>query len=224
MKTDLRRRLRILLESQGGSFTAYHGSQRKINDTEGFLTKYILSGEGNNIFGWGLYFTDIVDIAVTYARNNASNEGNRLLSLASEFDVTSVGEMEDFFTMQGAWDDISPEVQSLISDPKNANKGLMDLIDKGYLYQVTITPSKPKNFPWYEEIPESGNKLGSDYYAELKHKLGSEKDASLYLYKQGYYGITYPTGTLSDSDNYNTGTNYVVFNDKDINITKVTRL
>jgi len=46
--------------------TAYHGTQanfRKFNNNK------IGTGEGNQTFGWGLYFTDKEDIAKTYARS-----------------------------------------------------------------------------------------------------------------------------------------------------------
>ena len=42
----------------------FHGSP---HDFEKFLTKYIGSGEGNQSYGWGLYFTNKKDIARRYA-------------------------------------------------------------------------------------------------------------------------------------------------------------
>ena len=211
-----------MLESGGdGNFVAYHGTQTLINSNEGFLTKYILSGVGDNVFGWGLYFTDVVEVAVSYARNNTSNEVNRLLSLADEFEITSVGEMEDFFQMHDEWDRLSPSLKSLILDPNNANKSLEDLVEKGYLYQVTVRPSKPNVLLWYDNV--SDGVTGEQYYNKLKSELGSDEEASAYLYDKGYYGIKYPTGTLINQFK-SKGFNYVIFNDDDITINKATRL
>jgi hypothetical protein len=45
---------------------AYHGSPYSFGK---FTTEKIGTGEGNQAFGWGLYFTDLKDIAKNYAKN-----------------------------------------------------------------------------------------------------------------------------------------------------------
>ena len=40
-------------------------------DFNNFSTEYIGTGEGQQVFGWGLYFTDIKDIAKEYAKNES---------------------------------------------------------------------------------------------------------------------------------------------------------
>jgi hypothetical protein len=52
----------------------YHGSP---HDFEEFLTDYMGSGEGNQSFGWGLYFTELEDIADRYSRIK-----NNIISIA----------------------------------------------------------------------------------------------------------------------------------------------
>jgi hypothetical protein len=217
----------MVKESTSNSMIAYHGSQRKLNSKEGFSTKYVLSGEGNNIFGWGLYFTDIVDIAKTYARNNASNEHNRLISLANDIVGNKVSDVIEFFEMQD-WGGVSRDFKQLLF--KNKNSTTDNLTDNGYLYTISLTPSKPKAFMWYDNIntKELGigkdSMISKDLYKMLTQKLGSDKSASEFLYEKGYYGIVYPTGTLSGDNDFNKGLNYVIFNDKDVKISKVNKL
>ena len=63
---------------------AFHGSPHSFDK---FSTNYIGTGEGNQAFGWGLYFTDLESIARNYAYNlssfnikNAPNDVNDTLS------------------------------------------------------------------------------------------------------------------------------------------------
>jgi hypothetical protein len=49
----------------------YHGSPHEFDS---FTTDFIGSGEGNRVFGWGLYFTDSKDIATDYAYKLTSNK------------------------------------------------------------------------------------------------------------------------------------------------------
>ena len=219
-----------LNEDGQGSFTLYHGNAKKINSKEGFLTKYILSGVGDNVFGWGLYFTDVIGIAKDYSKNNTSNENNRLLSLAIDMVGEDVNEIIELFQMQGQWDDFTPHFKNLLL--KNRKKKASQLMEKGFLYEVVITPSKPNVFEWYGDVPkdlltkikyDGDSAKGDAVYKFLSSQLGSDEKASKYLYSIGYYGIVYPTGTMVASDNEK-GKNYVIFNDKDIKITKVTKL
>lgn len=62
------------------------------------------------------------------------------------------------------------------------------------------------------------NATGADLYAELQEALGSDKKASQALAELGYTGIKYPAGSIyggvKEGD-----TNYVIFNEKDAQIT-----
>jgi hypothetical protein len=51
--------------------TLYHGSPHEFDS---FTTDHIGTGEGNRIFGWGLYFSDSEDIALDYAWKLTSNK------------------------------------------------------------------------------------------------------------------------------------------------------
>lgn len=204
----------VIDEADSGPLTLYHGSQRKINTKEGFSTKYIKSGEGTNYFGWGLYFSDTPAVAMSYARNNTVNQVNRMISLATEFVGEDIGDIIDFFQSQGQWEDVPSEIRNLLVKNKDTGKRAEDLINKGYLYTVKVNPSKPKLFNWKTQNGE---------YKRMVKELGSDKAASAELYKKGYYGIEYPTGSFS-GEHYDEGTNYVIFNDKDVNIVNLERL
>ncbi|MBR6154240.1 MAG: hypothetical protein IKQ43_07375, partial [Treponema sp.] len=57
---------------------------------------------------------------------------------------------------------------------------------------------------------------GQRFYGSLADYLGSERQASEFLKESGYTGISYPAGTIYG--NGNGATNYVIFNDDDIEI------
>lgn len=53
------------------ALTLYHGSPRKFDQ---FSTSYMGQGEGAQSFGWGLYFTELEDIARHYANKLSKNQ------------------------------------------------------------------------------------------------------------------------------------------------------
>lgn len=232
----LKRELRRLL-NENTSINLFHGSQAEINQKDGFLTKYIKSGEGNNIFGWGLYFTDNINVAKEYAKNNTANIYNRYINLGKEnFKTNDISKLIKIFSNSlNDFKMFDPEqYENLLKVIKFFKKAITDgkkttdeLIDKGFLYYVTITPSKPNAFFWNQEYDGevfnlSGKLLGSDIFKQLL-KNKNDKQVSEFLYSLGFYGIIYPVGTI-DSSKGSDGFNYVIFNDKDIKITKVEKL
>tara|TARA_R110002050_G_scaffold79261_1_gene169290 strand:+ start:1839 stop:2579 length:741 start_codon:yes stop_codon:yes gene_type:complete len=217
-----------VISENNNSFTLYHGSQHKINSKEGFLTKYVLSGEGLNAFGWGLYFTDVIEIAKFYSRNNRANELNKFLTLANDFGIDSVVDFIEFIDMQDGWGEISKETEVFLK--KNKNKSISKLFKGGILYTVQITPSKNKTLDWFESIESSelellninnDNMTGKDVYNYLINELGSDKLASKYLYNNDYFAIKYPTESYVKVKTDTKGYNYVIFNEKDIKITNI---
>lgn len=57
-----------------------------------------------------------------------------------------------------------------------------------------------------------------DFYTQLCGLLGSPKDASMFLLRAGIDGIKYPSNTVAGGESK--GLNYVIFDDKSINIDK----
>lgn len=73
---------------------------------------------------------------------------------------------------------------------------------------------------WHERFTTDKNS-GEELYRYLwTNVFGSAKEASLYLYRQGFYGLDYKAGTKSGGQYANsTSRNFVMFNDDDIKIT-----
>lgn len=63
MKELIKRLLREGIELVNDEVNAFHGSP---HDFDEFMLDKMGSGEGNQAFGWGLYFTDLEDIAKKY--------------------------------------------------------------------------------------------------------------------------------------------------------------
>lgn len=78
------------------SISAWHGTPHKFDE---FSTNYIGKGEGNQSYGWGLYFTDKKEIGEYYAKNvgkkfiisddapdyNGTNRNKEYLEIAIEY-------------------------------------------------------------------------------------------------------------------------------------------
>ena len=77
----------------------YHGSPYDFNK---FTTKEVGSGEGNQSFGWGLYFTDVKDIAKRYALS--PNENSFYINGISLKDSSLTQEEKDIIL--GIWREI----------------------------------------------------------------------------------------------------------------------
>lgn len=65
---------------------------------------------------------------------------------------------------------------------------------------------------------EDLNKSVKDFYTQLSGLLGSPKNASMFLLRAGIDGIKYPTNTIAGGESV--GTNYVIFDPKQITIEK----
>lgn len=67
----------------------------------------------------------------------------------------------------------------------------------------------------------TANNRGERLYGNISSSLGSDKAASEFLDRAGFAGIKYPVSTLfgGNKDSYEKGTNYVIFNADDIQIT-----
>ena len=122
-------------------------------------------------------------------------------------------------------------------------KGTVKEKNPSLIYETTVNKGKPSSAdvllefdkPVSEEIKKLvGNKLreynisqffpdkitGQEFYEELVHRVGNNRNASQILKELGFTGNKYPSGTLSgikDSPYYN----YVIFNPEDITIEAV---
>jgi len=269
-------------ESLNAMVQSLHGSPYLFDK---FSTEKIGTGEGNLLFGWGLYFTDLPSIAKRYATKLAKKElsinGEPLDSfifkkkdgenkrIAYSYIVRFGGwknpikSLEDFektvnnpalkkyLSQEGVQKRLKEDLGGTDNLMKYANAIVEDLIPvkdsikyaKGIIYNATLNKGKKEGddytwLDWGEPLSESNRdkirmspeytelnltdsdltKKGGELYKILSQKLGSSKDASLYLLSTGISGTRYKTGTTTLQDNSNKGFNYVVFDENAITI------
>ncbi len=229
------------IEYTNETITAYHGTPYKFRK---FTTDKIGTGEGNQSFGWGLYFTDIESIAKDYAVRLSASENSIINGIAkSELDSfngdvkSAIDSLEN--TLAQSWSD-KKRVTKAINVLKN---GKLLKVNKPKLYKVSLHKGKmPDQYAWLVwDKPVSNdliNKIpliqkiinakkeftapitGSDIYKGISKELGGDKQASLFLLENGIDGVKYPAesiarGTTSDNAR---GFNYVVFDENVVDI------
>jgi hypothetical protein len=157
---------------QDEEVTAYHGGPHTFDK---FSTQYIGTGEGNQSFGWGLYFTDLEDIAKGYANTLAKTKrkqsgvkyprpeyiGVDFLNVISKKIIPS--ENEFMLILEKEKNRVSKEIKKTDNieyeltlteylGSLNKIKSLSDALDKNkYFYKVTIHKGKtPEQYTWLE--------------------------------------------------------------------------
>jgi hypothetical protein len=130
----------------------YHGTPNDIEDD--FSLNFVGSGEGSQVFGWGLYFAENQKVASTYRKSNS----NRM-------DLTYKGKtIEDWINSSShslayVWEKIGRNVskEELLDYPLDREQKEFvlslpdDLFFKGNLYEVNITASHDSFIPYDEE-------------------------------------------------------------------------
>ena len=181
----------------------YHGTAHKFLE---FTTDNIGGGEGNQSFGWGLYFTDSKGLAEHYSRVVGNIIGSKVGY------VYSVKLLKKNFLSWNKAIDVDNQGKILIG---LKSKDINDLPIKRML-------SNGKIQPIYKPVDEA-----LAYYPTFKYLyenlgliLGSEKAASEFLYSCGIDGVKYAGDSLKNivKGFSITGFNYVIFNGSAIRI------
>lgn len=181
----------------------YHGTAHKFLE---FTTDNIGGGEGNQSFGWGLYFTDSKGLAEHYSRVVGNIIGSKVGY------VYSVKLLKQNFLSWNKAIDINNQ-KKILAGLKS--KGINDLPIKRML-------SNGKIQPIYKPVDEA-----LAYYPTFKYLyenlgliLGGEKAASEFLYACGIDGVKYAGDSLKNivKGFSITGFNYVIFNGSVIRI------
>lgn len=158
------------------------------------------TGEGNASFGAGIYMTSREDIAKYYADFVSRRRGGEARQVLS----TSV-EKDNFLS----WYETPTDVQKKAILTGAADQAIFgNMENKGYLVER------------FKQAIKTGTT--EDVYKYLSMALGSDKAASDFLSRSGVDGIKYPTGTISGGNvakSFAKGTNYVVFDPGNIQIT-----
>lgn len=156
---------------QDEELTAYHGSPHSFDK---FSTQYIGTGEGNQSFGWGLYFTDLEDVAKYYANQLARKKrkqsgviyprpeyiGVDFLNVISKKIIPS--ENEFMLILEKEKNRVSKEIKKTDNfeyelklteylESLNKIKSLSDALDNKYFYKVSLHKGKrPEQYTWLE--------------------------------------------------------------------------
>lgn len=225
-----------------GMIKAYHGSP---HDFDAFDMSKIGTGEGAQVYGHGLYFAENPEVAQSYkdtlaAKKNVKVGGTELLNPGLLGGV----ERQAYYTLQHAGGDVDQalrnasaamnpsEVQAVLQRWKEA--GVQK--DPGKTYEVAIDAHPNDFLDWDRPLGEQAHDPGSRSIAWLpdlaehfndgdtgerimqtfKEKGFSPAETAEWLREHGIRGIRYmDAGSRGKGE----GTqNYVVFDDKTINI------
>ena len=190
----------------------HHGSPHKFNK---FSTDNIGSGEGNQSFGWGLYFTDNKGIAEHYADiGNTVNHAHMKNAGDSRnlYNINLTSSDGHDFDFLSWYDAVDPEQQHKIKQ-----QALVENLTDRWGASVRDVERYPNS------IPFSTGESGADMY----HKLQSEwsmtpKEASMFLSRAGVDGIIYPADSKFNANNQDLSkaesVNYVVFDENNIKV------
>jgi hypothetical protein len=209
---------RKLYESDVDELSAYHGSQSDFNKFN--HNKYLGTGAGSQVFGWGTYVTDDPVIGLSYASIEHSHENQSDTQPSSQ-------QKRTFYIVEIPDNNGKNYIEWYEPLPK-------DVIHRVLQMTATSPTKKTKSSYPFEEYLEDymeffakGEKCtGQNMYGALRSYFGTPKSASLLLLKCGFDGIAYPTGTMVTKPNgaKENGKNYVMFDANKVKIINKTNL
>lgn len=175
-----------------GRMLLYHGTQANFGV---FDRKYINSGWGEQEYGYGFYFTDYYECAKEYSRNGVVIE-------------------------------VSVPKAKYLSYRSITRADAMAIARKFFKYYTEVNDYGQEAYPdeearrdfWNEEckyLAECSD--GGEIYGTIASMLGDNKETSEFLRSLGYVGIKFPASDGSTGKRF---TNYVIFDEKDIEIIK----
>ena len=251
---------------------AFHGSPYDFNQ---FSLSKIGTGEGNQVFGYGLYFTDTKDIAKFYKdailkTQNVDFQGKPIKFLSDNQDIDNktvvLGKIRDRilggkYNSKEAIDNVKYEYEQTIdnnfdlSRPLNAIDKMsynnlkedLDFISSldpkdfnyqaGKTYEVKINAVMDDLIDYDKSLKQQNDKIKKilkpyyEYYGvaetadfgtllESTYRHLPQDEFSERLAKEGIKGIKYKAGQLTAGQKDSKATNYVIFDDKIIDIMK----
>jgi hypothetical protein len=219
----------------------WHGSPHR--GIQQFSTEFMGKGEGEQAFGWGLYFASKMEIAESYRKElSGVMDRNNPDDVAAEEAV-----MPEFLALQDRYaiaDEKGNEAEKaeIISSIEKIVDDLREQTLKrrpGQLYEVEI-PKDSDMLLWDKPLSEQpasvrkilskewgSNQTGESFYKEKALSFGKGgywkdagyKPASEYLSSLGIKGIKYPARTRSGE--VDGSYNYVIFDGADTQIVDV---
>lgn len=222
---------------------AFHGSP---HDHDKFEMSKVGTGEGNQSYGYGLYFAGRKSVAEWY-KDKLSNVTYKLkngdvVSLQYLMDKTGWKSYVDgnFERILNLWND-KDNLNGIRGESKGRdalkwlNNNLDSLVKSGKLYEVELAPKEDEYLLWDKPLSEQSNTViaalekkfslasfnqdfatAGEFYNSRARKFDSQEKASAELNSLGIRGIKYLDGT-SRSEGEGSY-NYVIFNEDDISI------
>ena len=177
--------------------TVYHGTAYTFDK---FKTSYVGRGEGNQIYGYGFYFTQLKGIANRYAKQTSkiAKEYNEEYNKKDNKKVIYKVTIPDAGYLQSGGFLIEKEVQQFIDLAKKENPKLKLDINN------------------FSEHYENG-KIMVDIFNDAMQYYMSSKNISKILREMGYVGLQYPVESFPENSK-STKSDFVIFNENDIKI------
>lgn len=265
---------KLFNENMQDELIAYHGTTSLFNK---FDMSFVGSGEGSQVYGWGVYLTDVKDtgrwyaatISIKNAKNDSSNTYRSMYNKISgaKHNVRNISEKNYEDSKQRIINNLQIGLEKAKGErPKSEFVKAIEFVNSCIdfnmfntkftkLAHMAATPYK--RYVYNVDIPDNGyidwnnnnkqfiidifNKISQKFntshvdinkvknFGDMFEKLRGwthkpsingeiipQKELSLFLYSLGYNGIMVPTGNKRGGDGR--GSNYVVFNDKDVKI------
>lgn len=210
---------------------AYHGSPYKFDK---FTLSHMGEGEGNQAYGWGLYFAGDKEVAEWYRDNLSATvrlDGLKGMSVEGQKIARNLAKM-------APGPALASEARAAMSHMSEADASILRkaITERGQLYKVEL-PEDTSMLHWdsaYKDQPEvvkealrkmgvstsSPTESGSSIYDRIAYGQG-EQAASMALNEAGVQGIRYLDGNsrgLGPGPDGKVHHNYVIFDDSAINI------
>lgn len=171
---------------------AFHGTPHSVDK---FSTKKIGTGEGAQVYGWGLYFTDKPEIADYYKKNLEQRLGWGDVQIrGNRYHVELDADPDELLDWDKPLSEQSERVKKAIihlsvevdvaSDPLDALGGTKK-------EKQIFGLNNPTGAAIYEDLQRFGNPLIKERYDAGEYPMETAKIASEYLAAQGIKGIRY---------------------------------
>lgn len=164
------------------SLEAFHGTPHKVDN---FSTEKIGTGEGAQVYGWGLYFAKLLEVADFYKNSDESIE----IYLDGKA-IFKDGYSKDWITDEeidiiNAYGSVS-EAQSQNPDKDYSDyEGRITTNERGNIYTVELNTEQDELLDWDKPLSEQSDKVKAALY---EYKLsGNSEDVTLLreLYSDG---------------------------------------